>query len=277
MKEIRRKQKKLFTAMKIIVAVTLVYIVVYIGAQPYIEAQGSTAAMICSYLSDGLIVASLIVALVYYSKYGKTNAFLNRIEHEIKDCGYYKTDRQPSAPEEYLNSLFDKLKGNGYAVDSNVEYDGLEFSYTAFKRKEFFYVCGIDDLSKDDVLAYLDCAVNDLTVRRLKRAGNCLLVFVTDKAQGGAVALSKMVCTFGKKEQLKIALAIVEPENERCYFLGNMQTKTQQMAAEYLMNCSVPIPEKLKHNEILPFQKELEKHMEDFTVKSYLDGSFYAH
>lgn len=277
MKEIRRKQKKLFTAMKIIVAVTLVYIVVYIGAQPYIEAQGSTAAMICSYLSDGLIVASLIVALVYYSKYGKTNAFLNRIEHEIKDCGYYKTDRQPSAPEEYLNSLFDKLKGNGYAVESNVEYDGLEFSYTAFKRKEFFYVCGVDDLSKDDVLAYLDCAVNDLTVRRLKRAGNCLLVFVTDKAQGGAVALSKMVCTFGKKEQLKIALAIVEPENERCYFLGNMQTKTQQMAAEYLMNCSVPIPEKLKHNEILPFQKELEKHMEDFTVKSYLDGSFYAH
>ncbi len=277
MKEIRRKQKKLFTAMKIIVAVTLVYIVVYIGAQPYIAAQGSTAAMICSYLSDGLIVASLIVALVYYSKYGKTNAFLNRIEHEIKDCGYYKTDRQPSAPEEYLNSLFDKLKGNGYAVESNVEYDGLEFSYTAFKRKEFFYVCGVDDLSKDDVLAYLDCAVNDLTVRRLKRAGNCLLVFVTDKAQGGAVALSKMVCTFGKKEQLKIALAIVEPENERCYFLGNMQTKTQQMAAEYLMNCSVPIPEKLKHNEILPFQKELEKHMEDFTVKSYLDGSFYAH
>ncbi len=277
MKEIRKKQKKMFTAMKIIVAVTLIYIVVYIGVQPYIAALGGTAAVLFSYLSDGLILASLVIALVYYSKYGKTNAFLNRIEHEIKDCGYYKTDGMPSDPEKYMESLFEKLKSNGYAVDSNVEYDGLEFSYTAFKRKEFFYVCGVDDLSKDDVLAYLDCAVNDLTVRRLKRAGNCLLVFVTDKAQDGAVALSKMVCTFGKKEQLKIALAIVEPENEKCYFLGNMQTKTQQMAAQYLMNCSVPIPEKLKHNEILPFQKELEKHMEDFTVKSYLDGSFYAH
>ena len=267
----------MFTAMKIIVAVTLIYIVVYIGVQPYIAALGGTAAVLFSYLSDGLILASLVIALVYYSKYGKTNAFLNRIEHEIKDWGYYKTDGLPSDPEKYMESLFEKLKSNGYAVDSNVEYDGLEFSYTAFKRKEFFYVCGVDDLSKDDVLAYLDCAVNDLTVRRLKRAGNCLLVFVTDKAQDGAVALSKMVCTFGKKEQLKIALAIVEPENEKCYFLGNMQTKTQQMAAQYLMNCSVPIPEKLKHNEILPFQKELEKHMEDFTVKSYLDGSFYAH
>lgn len=267
----------MFTAMKIIVAVTLIYIVVYIGVQPYIAALGGTAAVLFSYLSDGLILASLVIALVYYSKYGKTNAFLNRIEHEIKDCGYYITDGLPSDPEKYMESLFEKLKSNGYAVDSNVEYDGLEFSYTAFKRKEFFYVCGVDDLSKDDVLAYLDCAVNDLTVRRLKRAGNCLLVFVTDKAQDGAVALSKMVCTFGKKEQLKIALAIVEPENEKCYFLGNMQTKTQQMAAQYLMNCSVPIPEKLKHNEILPFQKELEKHMEDFTVKSYLDGSFYAH
>lgn len=277
MKEIRKKQKKMFTAMKIIVAVTLIYIVVYIGVQPYIAALGGTAAVLFSYLSDGLILASLVIALVYYSKYGKTNAFLNRIEHEIKDCGYYKTDGLPSDPEKYMESLFEKLKSNGYAVDSNVEYDGLEFSYTAFKRKEFFYVCGVDDLSKDDVLAYLDCAVNDLTVRRLKRAGNCLLVFVTDKAQDGAVALSKMVCTFGKKEQLKIALAIVEPENEKCYFLGNMQTKTQQMAAQYLMNCSVPIPEKLKHNEILPFQKELEKHMEDFTVKLYLDGSFYAH
>ena len=79
MKEIRKKQKKMFTAMKIIVAVTLIYIVVYIGVQPYIAALGGTAAVLFSYLSDGLILASLVIALVYYSKYGKTNAFLNRI------------------------------------------------------------------------------------------------------------------------------------------------------------------------------------------------------
>lgn len=40
MKEIRKKQKRLYTAMKIIVAVTLVYIVVYIGIQPYTAEWG---------------------------------------------------------------------------------------------------------------------------------------------------------------------------------------------------------------------------------------------
>lgn len=277
MKEIRKKQKKLFTAMKIIVAVTLVYVFVYIGAQPYIEELGTVPAAVFSWVSDILIVVSLAVALVYYSKYGKTNAFLTRIEHEIKDCGFYKLNAEPSSPDDFLEALFERLKTGGFVMESNAEYDGLEFSYTAFKRKEFFYICGVDDLSKDDVLAYLDCAVNDLTVRRLKRAGNAVLVFVTDKAQDGAVALSKMVCTFGKKEQLKIAIAIVEPEALNCYFLGNMQTKTQSMVAEYLMNSSVPIPDELKYNDILKFQKELEEHMESFTIKSYLDGTFYAH
>lgn len=263
--------------MKIIVSVTLVYIVVYIGIQPYAAEWGRTLSIILSYLSDVLIVVSLAIALIYYSRYGKTNAFLTRIEHEIKDCGYYKINGTVSNQEDYLNSLFDKLKNDGFAIESNVEYDGLEFSYVAMKRKEFFYVCDIDDLSKDDVLAYLDSTVNDLTVRRLKRAGNCLIVFITDKAQDEAVALSKMICTFGKKEQLKIAIAIAEPETLKCYFLGNMQTKTQAMTAEYLMNTHVPIPDELKHKEVLEFQKELEKHMEEFTIKSYLDGTFYAH
>lgn len=263
--------------MKIIVSVTLVYIVVYIGIQPYAAEWGRTLSIVLSYLSDVLIVVSLAIALIYYSRYGKTNAFLTRIEHEIKDCGYYKINGTVSNQEDYLNSLFDKLKNDGFAIESNVEYDGLEFSYVAVKRKEFFYVCDIDDLSKDDVLAYLDSTVNDLTVRRLKRAGNCLLVFITDKAQDEAVALSKMICTFGKKEQLKIAIAIAEPESLKCYFLGNMQTKTQAMTAEYLMNTHVPIPDVLKHKEVLEFQKELEKHMEEFTIKSYLDGTFYAH
>lgn len=277
MKEIRKKQKKLYTAMKIIVSVTLVYIVVYIGIQPYAAEWGRTLSIVLSYLSDVLIVVSLAIALIYYSRYGKTNAFLTRIEHEIKDCGYYKINGTVSNQEDYLNSLFDKLKNDGFAIESNVEYDGLEFSYVAVKRKEFFYVCDIDDLSKDDVLAYLDSTVNDLTVRRLKRAGNCLIVFITDKAQDEAVALSKMICTFGKKEQLKIAIAIAEPETLKCYFLGNMQTKTQAMTAEYLMNTHAPIPDELKHKEVLEFQKELEKHMEEFTIKSYLDGTFYAH
>lgn len=277
MKEIRKKQKRLFTAMRAVVAVTLVYIVVYIGVQPYLPQLGTAAVMAFSYLSDILIVAALVLALVYYSRYGKVNAFLTRIEHEIKDCGFYYIAGDKTDEESFLNALFDSLAADGFAMESNVEYDGLELGFTAFKRRESLYVCGIDELSKDDVLAYLDCAVNDLTVRRLKRAGNSLLVFVTDEAQQGAVALSKMICTFGKKEQLKLGICIAEPKTGRCYFLGNMQTKLQSMAVRYVMRSTLPILDKLKSSEPLPFQAELERHMEDFTIKSYLDGTFYAH
>ncbi len=277
MKKIRKKQKKLFKMMKFAVVLALIYFAVYIGARPYIESAGAVAAVVCSYINDALVIACLILVLVYYSKYGKSNAFLTRIEYEIKDCGYYYTQNTPKDRAEFINELVGSLKNNGFAVNSNVEFDELEFDYTAIKRKEFFYVVDVDSLSREDVLAYLDVVVNDLTVRNLKRSGNCIICFVTDKAENGAVALSKMVCTFGKKEQLKIALAVVEPDNSKCFFLGNMQTKCKRLVADYIMRSPTPIPDSLMHKERLPFQDELETHMEEFTLKSYNDGTFYAH
>ncbi len=277
MKEIRKKQKKLLKIMKFAVAVALVYFVVYVGARPYIESASSITAIICSYVNDTLVIACLVLVLVYYSKYGKSNAFLTRIECEINDCGYYYTQNTPKDRTEFINELVGSFKNNGFAVNSKVEFEELEFDYTAIKRKEFFYVIDVDSLSREDVLAYLDVVVNDLTVRNLKRSGNCIICFVTDNAEDGAVALSKMVCTFGKKEQLKIALAVVEPENSKCFFLGNMQTKCQRLVADYIMRSPTPIPESLMHKERLPFQDELEKHMEEFTLKAYNDGTFYAH
>lgn len=230
MKEIRKKQKKLFKIMKIAVALALVYFVVYVGVAPYIESASAVAAIVCNYINDALVIACLAVVLVYYSKYGKSNAFLTRIEYEIKDCGFYYTQNTPKDRVEFINELVGSFKSNGFAVNSNVEYEELEFDYTAMKRKEFFYVVDVDSLSRDDVLAYLDVVVNDLTVRNLKRSGNCIICFVTDKAEDGAVALSKM-----------------------------------------------PIPDSLMHKERLPFQSELEEHMEEFTLKSFNDGTFYAH
>ena len=277
MKEIRKKQKKLFKIMKIAVALALVYFVVYVGVAPYIESASAVAAIVCNYINDALVIACLAVVLVYYSKYGKSNAFLTRIEYEIKDCGFYYTQNTPQDRVKFINELVGSFKSNGFAVNSNVEYEELEFDYTAMKRKEFFYVVDVDSLSRDDVLAYLDVVVNDLTVRNLKRSGNCIICFVTDKAEDGAVALSKMVCNFGKKEQLKIAFAVVEPENSKCFFLGNMQTKCQSLVADYIMRSPTPIPDSLMHKERLPFQSELEEHMEEFTLKSFNDGTFYAH
>lgn len=277
MKEIRKKQKKLFKIMKALVAFAIIYFVIYIGVRPYIENLSAIAGVIGSYVNDGLVIGCLAVVLVYYSKYGKVNAFLERIEYELKDCGYYFTKNTPKDRTKFVEELFDAFKNNGFAVNTNVEFEGLDFNCMAMKRKEFFYVADIDSLSKDDVLAYLDIVVNDLTVRNLKRSGNCIICFVTDNAEDGAIALSKMICTFGRKDQLKIALAIVEPENSKCFFLGNMETKCRRLIADYVMRSPVPIPDSLKYTKRLSFQDDLEKHMEDFTIRAYNDGSFYAH
>lgn len=43
------------------------------------------------------------------------------------------------------------------------------------------------------------------------------------------------------------------------------------------MRSPTPIPDSLMHKERLPFQSELEEHMEEFTLKSFNDGTFYAH
>ena len=124
----------------------------------------------------------------------------------------------------------------GFAIKSGIEIDEFDFSFTAMKKKEFFYVTEISSLSKDDILAYIDVVINDITVHNLKRSGNAVVCFVTDKPQEDAIALSKMITPLGKKEQIKIAVAIAQPGESRCYFLGNMPTKCQQMIASYVLD-----------------------------------------
>lgn len=49
------------------------------------------------------------------------------------------------------------------------------------------------------------------------------------------------------------------------------------MIANYVLKCNIPIPDTLKGERNLPFQEELEKHMRDFDIKSFKNGTFYAH
>lgn len=277
MRELRKKQKRLYKFMKALIIIGIVTIVVYIGAEPMVAAASNPAAIICNYVCDFLVVANMIVIFIYYSKYGKSDSFLNTIEHEISDCGYYFIQNEKNTAKEYLEEKLSLLSGNGFAVESNPEIDEFDFAFTAVKRKEFFYFTDIEDLSREDVTAYLDTVVTDITVHKLKRSGNAVVCFVTDKAQEGAVALSKMITPLGKKEQIKVSVAIVELSSSRCYFLGNMQTKCQQMTASYILNCPVPIPDALKANERLPFQDEIEEKMKQFTVKEFVNGTFYVH
>lgn len=277
MREFRRKQKIFNKIMKTLVISSVVFIFVYIGAAPYVAKWNETAALILNYFSDILVVVNMAVVFMYYSKFGKSDSFLNTIEYELADVGYYYSAREQCSEASYIGAMKDDFIKDGYKINTNVETGDFEFDLTAFKSKEFFYVVNVNDLTRNDIIAHVDAVVNDITVQNLKRVGNAVVCFVTDKAQEDAVAISKMITPLGKKEKIKIAICIVEPNDKKCYFLGNMQTKCQQMIVNYVMNCPIPIEDKYKGEKRLPFQDELESHMKDFNIKDFKDGTFYAH
>lgn len=277
MRELRKKQARLYKIMKGFLIAAAVVIVVYIGAEPYVAKASQTAAIVMNYVCDALVLGAMFVIFAYYNKYGKSDAFLTRVEHEIDDAGYYLTAREVKTTEQYVDAMFNDLKSCGFAMDKNIEIDDFEFDIRAYKKKEFFYAVQVEALNRDDVLAYSDVAVNDLTVQKLKRKGDCVICFVTDKADDSAIAISKVITPFGRKEQLKVSYAIAEVQTGRVYFLGNMATKLQQMTANYVMNCDVPIKDEYIGKERLPFQDELEERMKSFTIAEFRNGTFYTH
>lgn len=277
MREFRKKQKRLYNFMKAIIIVGAAAIFVYIGAKPYVEDVSNTAAMICNYVCDALVILIMVVLFTYFSKYGKSDSFLTSIENELSDTGYYLTSRTEKETVSYTNAMLEDFKNCGYMLNSNVEINEFEFDFKAEKKKEFFYCISLDNADRNDVLAYLDCVIYDITVKNLKRKGNAVLCFITDKAEDDAIALSKMITPLGKKEQIKIAVAICEVSSGRVYFLGNVKTKCQQLTANFVMNCDVPIKEQYIGKERLPFQDELEEKMKSFNIKDFKAGTFNAH
>lgn len=277
MKKTRLKQRKRFAVLKALIIFSAVFIFVYIGVQPYVKDYSSTLASAFSIICDVMVVAVLIAVFLYYSGYGKCDAFLNQVENEINDSGYYLTSRQGNTLEGYANAVTEDLQNCGYSVNTDLEINEFDFNVKAVNGKNYFYSATVNNVDKNDVVAYIDAVINDLTVKNLKRKGNVVICFFTDKAEESAVALSKMITPIGKKELIKIALAICEVNSGKVYFLGNNETKCQQMIANFVMNCDVPINSKYIGNEKLPFQYELEEKMKSFTVKDYKNGNFYIH
>lgn len=277
MNEFRKKQKTLFKTMKMLIVFSVVFIFVYIGAQPYVASYNQTLAIAINYACDCLVLINLAIIFVYYSKYGKSDSFLTSVEYEINDAGYYITSREEASRTDYLNAVVDDLKSNGFSVSKNIAVNDFTFDLRAYKRKEFFYIADIDALDKNDVIAYLQEVIDDITVKNLKRKGNAVLCFITDKAQDDAVALSKMVTPLGRKDVIKISVAIVEPETKRVYFRGNEESVCRRLTANYVMNCDIPIKDKYICKDKLPFQYEIEEKMKTFNIKDFKDGNFYIH
>lgn len=278
MREFRKKQKRLKKIMNSVVIVTAVYLFVYIGVEPVLaKSLGATVTMIAAYLSDILVVASMAVLFLYFSKYGKSDKFLESVENELSDTGYYFTARQEKDIDSYYNAVVENLRLNSFSVDEKVVVDDFEFTARATKGKSVIYILKEDEVDKNDLIAYQESAIYDLTSINLKRKADVVMLYICDRADEGAVSLSKMITPLGRKEQIKIANAVVEGSTSRCYFLGNKATKCQQLIANYAMNVEVPIKDEFKGKEQLPFQAELEEHMKKFNIKDFKAGTFYAH
>ena len=76
MREIRKKQKKLYKAMRILLYAAIAVLVVYIGAEPLVAKASHVAALVMNYVCDALVIASMFMLLMYYSKYGKVEGIL---------------------------------------------------------------------------------------------------------------------------------------------------------------------------------------------------------
>lgn len=277
MREFRKKQKKFYTLLKVSVIFSAVFMFSYIGVQPYIAELSSLAAVICNYICDFLVIGIMVIVFLYYTKYAKCDSFLTSVENEISDAGYYLTSRTEKEQSAYISSMYDDMRDCGYLMSRNIEINEFDFDFKALKKKEFFYACSVDNVDKNDVIAYLDAVIYDITVQNILRRGSAVLCIVSDSAQDDAVALSKMVTALGKKEQLKVAICICELSSKRVYFLGNVKTKCQQMIANFAMNCEIPIKEQYIGKEKLPFQDELEEKMKAFNLKDFRAGKFTAH
>lgn len=278
MKKFRKKQKKLKAITNSITVFTAVYIFIYYGIEPTITKIFSSAVM--SFLMGimyVLLFISLILLYFYTVRYSKSDKFLESVEYELSDNGYYITSRQEKTASEYKDVMINDLKNNGFKIESNVTVDEFDVDFIASKRKDIFYIVREENLEKTDIIAYIDAVTYDFTSVKLKRKGNVVITFICDNADEGAVSLSKMITPIGKKSQITIALAIVELGTKNVYFLGNKPSKCRNLIANYVMNCDLPIKKDYIGAERLPFQNELEKHMESFNIKDFNKGTFYAH
>lgn len=277
MRSVRKKQKNFYKFLKGLVIFSVIFIFVYIGAEPYAKAYSADLAVGVNYACDILVIANLVVIFLYYSKYGKVESFLKDIENELEDAGYYISAREKENLTERCDTICKDLENNGYKISKNIDVKDFSFNVRALKGKNYFYIVKIENLDKNDVLAYLDEMIYDLTSNCFKRKGNGVLCLITDNAQDDAVEISKMITPLGRKGQLKIALAIDETDTGNVYFQGNEETKNKTLIANFVMNCDMPIKDNYIHKEKLSFQLELEKKAEKFTLKDFNNGNFYLH
>ncbi len=276
MKKFRKKQKTLNRIMRVVLIFAVIFLFVYIGAEPYIAEASELWATYINGFCDVLVIAAMVLLFIYYDRYSKSDIYLENIEYEISDFGFYYSNREEENAESLVDGIMQDLRQDRYAINSKIQLAGFDFEFYAHTKKEFFFCAYVEDLGKDDVITYLDIAVNHITSANIKR-GSIVMLLITNNVSEGAASLSKVTASLGRRNQLQANVALLETGSKKCFFLGNKASKCQQMILSYVMLCKSPIDKELRGDEKIEFQKELEEHMETFTIKDYKNGKFSAH
>ena len=76
MREFRKKQKRLFKIMKGLIGFVVAYILIFIGITPTVQNYSDQLFVILNYVGQILALFALCIIFLYYSRYGKSNSFL---------------------------------------------------------------------------------------------------------------------------------------------------------------------------------------------------------
>ena len=275
MNEFLKKQKHFKKIRNILITLSAVYVLVYIGAEPYIAKAGLTSSPF-QIVMFALVGCSLAVLFLYEARYAKAEAFLNDVNAEISDAGYYYTSRSETDVNAFTKEVISDIKSMGYKCTVDCDIKDLNFDIAAQKGSEFVYLTALTDVERNDVIAYLDSAFFDITSNRMRSKGNAVIVFVCNRADGGAQALSKTISkTFTGKRVLNIGIAIAELESSKVYFRGNEPSVIQKLVAELILKCALPIDGKYIGAEKLKSQLELKERLENFNLADFKKGKYY--
>lgn len=129
--------------MRILLYAAIAVLVVYIGAEPLVAKASHVAALVMNYVCDALVIASMFMLLMYYSKYGKVDGYLSRIEDELADAGYYLSDRPEREIQPLTAAVLADLDRYGYTVERDLELCDMPFDARAMKKKRIL-LCGGD-------------------------------------------------------------------------------------------------------------------------------------
>ena len=140
MRSVRKKQKNFYKFLKGLVIFSVIFIFVYIGAEPYVKAYSANLAVGVNYACDILVLANLVVIFLYYSKYGKVESFLKDIENELEDAGYYISSREKENINDRCDTICKDLENNGYKISKNFDVKDFSFNVRALKGKNYFYI-----------------------------------------------------------------------------------------------------------------------------------------